>query len=134
MNREFRQEGHILICIPSLDHINAFLSISKEVKNVIVLTGDPSVQLFLEEVKMEKVYWIDSERHHLIFIKPVNHVYIFETSLAMTCLFVEILKGYLYAPITVLTKNKAYPKQLYSLLGVEQVIFSNSDNYSFLVK
>ncbi|HSH52903.1 MAG TPA: hypothetical protein VK982_14350, partial [Bacteroidales bacterium] len=116
------QEEHILVCIPSLDHIKAFLSISREVKNVVGLTGDSSVQLLLEKEGIERVYTTETDQKEFIFFEPISHVYIFETSLAMTCLFLDILEDKLFAPITVLTKNKAYPKQLYTLLGVKQVV------------
>ncbi|HSH25697.1 hypothetical protein [Bacillus piscicola] len=131
--QRFREE-HILVCIPSLDHIKALLSIYREVKNVVALTGDSSVQLLLEKEGIERVYTIENDEKEFLFLETISDVYIFETSLTMTCLFLDILEDKLFSPITVLTKNKAYPKQLYTLLGVKQVVYSNSDNYGFLIK
>ncbi|MTH53444.1 hypothetical protein GKZ89_08440 [Bacillus mangrovi] len=57
-----------------------------------------------------------------------------EHSLLTTSLLLSALRNSLNAPITVVTRFKAYPSELYRRLGAKYVIYSNSNKISFLVQ
>ncbi|AZB44757.1 hypothetical protein CEF21_06745 [Bacillus sp. FJAT-42376] len=57
-----------------------------------------------------------------------------EHSLLSTSLLLRSLKNSINAPITVVTRFKAYPSELYRRLGARYVIYSNSSKIGFLVQ
>ncbi|WP_225445882.1 hypothetical protein [Paenibacillus arenosi] len=63
---------------------------------------------------------------------PVGRMYVFEQSFALTCRLLQQCRPWTDEIITVITKQN-YPKSIYRMLGADLVIYTQSDQVSFLL-
>ncbi|WP_261378483.1 hypothetical protein [Paenibacillus agilis] len=63
---------------------------------------------------------------------PVGRMYVFEQSFALTCRLLQQCRPWTDEMITVITKQN-YPKSIYRMLGADMVIYTQSDQVSFLL-
>ncbi|PZD96778.1 hypothetical protein DNH61_06165 [Paenibacillus sambharensis] len=63
---------------------------------------------------------------------PVGAVYIFEESLPLTCRYLQVIRHWTSKPIVVIT-SMVNPRSIYRVLGASHVLFTCSDDVSFLL-
>ncbi|UHA74502.1 hypothetical protein [Paenibacillus sp. 481] len=63
---------------------------------------------------------------------PVGRIFIFEQSFALTCRLLQVCRHWTTDPITVVTKHH-HPHSIYRLLGANYIVFTQSDQVSFLM-
>ncbi|TQR42114.1 hypothetical protein [Paenibacillus popilliae] len=63
---------------------------------------------------------------------PIGRIYVFEQSFALSCRLLQICRQWTTDPITIVTKRH-HPQSIYRLLGANYVIYTQSDQVSFLL-
>lgn len=63
---------------------------------------------------------------------PVGRIYVFETSFSLTCRLLPLLRPCTNESIIVVTRQQS-PRSIYKLLGANMVLFTQTDQVSFLL-
>ncbi|MFW5433786.1 hypothetical protein [Paenibacillus apiarius] len=63
---------------------------------------------------------------------PVGRLFLFEQSFALSCRLLQVCRQWSCEPITLVTKRH-HPRSIYRLLGADYVIYTQSDQVSFLL-
>ncbi|WP_088548648.1 hypothetical protein [Paenibacillus aquistagni] len=63
---------------------------------------------------------------------PIGRIYLFESSFTLTCRLLQLIRPCTSERIVIITKNH-YPRSIYRLLGCDMVVYTQSDNVSFLL-
>ncbi|GLX66361.1 hypothetical protein [Paenibacillus glycanilyticus] len=63
---------------------------------------------------------------------PIGNIYLFENTLPLCCRYIQICRGWSSKRLIVIT-GRMNPRGIYKGLGANEVIYSKSDNLSFLV-
>jgi len=72
------------------------------------------------------------EQSWLIPQVGIGKVFLFESSLNLSCRYAQICRSWTSCPIYVIT-GSLNPRHVYKRLGVNFVIYSNAQDYSFLI-
>ncbi|WP_195572167.1 hypothetical protein [Paenibacillus sp. 1001270B_150601_E10] len=64
--------------------------------------------------------------------KPLGRIYLFESSFTLTCRLLQLVRPCTSERIVLITRNH-YPRSIYRLLGCDMVVYTQSDNVSFLL-
>jgi hypothetical protein len=88
----------------------------------------------LEEMGVKQFLLVDTtdERTWTILEFPVSKVFLFESSLNLVCRYIQLCKAWTEGPIYVIT-HSINPRTVYKGLGASYVIYSNSQDVSFLL-
>ena len=62
----------------------------------------------------------------------VSRIYVFETSFSLTCRLLQLLRPITNDSIIVVTRQQC-PRSIYKLLGANMVLYTHSDQVSFLL-
>ncbi|WP_241680178.1 hypothetical protein [Metabacillus mangrovi] len=124
-----------LICIPSIRELEYFKSFAGNAhSSIFYLTSDEEVKEALESQGTQGVMLSSLYSETILCEREFSRIILLEHSLLTTSLLLSALRNSLNAPITVVTRFKAYPSELYRRLGAKYVIYSNSNKISFLVQ
>lgn len=89
----------------------------------------------LEKIGVQHILTVNTKGHNSWTVPPfpIGPVILFEESLALTCRYIKMCRPWTGKPIYVVTDN-LNPRSIYRTLGADHVIFTNSQDVSFLVK
>ncbi|WP_127585108.1 hypothetical protein [Paenibacillus koleovorans] len=87
-----------------------------------------------EALGVKKIVVVDTtdESTWLIPPFPIGKVVLFESSLVLSCRFIQICRMWTSEPITVVTRSQQ-PRLIYKGLGANYVVHSNTENVPFLL-
>ncbi|MDF2713415.1 MAG: hypothetical protein K0R28_340 [Paenibacillus sp.] len=88
----------------------------------------------LEEIGVRKIIMVDTteETRWTIPEYSTGKAFLFETSLNLSCRYIQLCKNWTSKPIYVIT-HSGNSRLIYKGLGANYVIHTNSDDVSFLV-
>ncbi|MCG7410077.1 hypothetical protein MH117_21935 [Paenibacillus sp. ACRRX] len=88
----------------------------------------------MEKLGVKHIWHVNTSRTKAaeIPLLPVGRIYVFEQSFALTCRLLQQCRAWTYDPITVITKQH-FPRSIYRLLGADMVVYTQSDQVSFLL-
>lgn len=121
-----------LLCIPSYQVLIDLNGQIERDDSLVFLTGDHRVYYGLQSKGFTNIFLLDGQEAFIELGEELEKIILIEDSLADTCLLLKIVRASSKAPIIVMTKNKQYPLNLYQSIGAKQVIYTNSNNISFL--
>lgn len=99
-----------------------------------VIVNNKAEQERLTHMGVKKVHVIDtaSEATWMMPKNPIGKIFLFESSLNLTCRYLQICRKWTSEPIYVIT-HSSNPKLIYKALGANYVIHTTSHEISFLV-
>ncbi|WP_226617930.1 hypothetical protein [Cytobacillus firmus] len=122
-----------LLCIPSYQVLIGVAGHIERNGSLVFLTGDHRVHYGLQSKGFTDIFLLDGQETYIDLGEELEKIVLIEDSLADTCSLLKIVRASSKAPIIVITKNKQYPLNLYQSIGAKQVIYTNSNNVSFLI-
>jgi len=89
----------------------------------------------LEELGVKTIVTVDTNDEGTWIAPdfPVGQVYIFESSLNLSCRYIRILKTWTSEPIYVVI-HSGHPRLIYKALGAGYVIYAKNEDVSFLIQ
>jgi hypothetical protein len=100
----------------------------------IAIANHKGEQARLEELGVNHFILVDTsdEKTWTIPEFSVGKVFLFESSLNLSCRYIRICKSWTSEPIYVITRSYN-PRLIYKGLGASYVIYTNNDEVSFLI-
>ncbi|MNI59562.1 hypothetical protein D3C73_1147310 [compost metagenome] len=127
------REEHVLIGAPTKagEHFIQLLKIRG--CRIAGLANNPAEKKRLQELGVEVIFEVDT-RHLNTWLRPpfpVGRIYLFESSVALCCRYVQMCRTWTTKPISVITTSMR-PRLVYKGLGADYVIYTHTGNVSHL--
>jgi hypothetical protein len=89
----------------------------------------------LEDLGVKSIILMDTTQENTWLVPdfPIGKVFLFETSLNLSCRYIRVCRTWTSKPIYVITRS-ANPRLIYKGLGASYVIYTNGDDVSFLLQ
>ncbi len=128
------QEEYVLICAPTKAGEQFVRMLQIKGCRIAGLANNPSEHARLRELGVEVIFEVDT-RHLNTWLRPtfaVGRIYLFESSVALCCRYVQMCRTWTTKPIFVITTSMN-PRLVYKGLGADHVIYTHSGNVGHLV-
>jgi hypothetical protein len=98
------------------------------------LVNCDSLRERMENLRINQIIQVDTKNHSKWMIPEmdVGPIYLFENSVSVCCRFIQICRQWTTEPIYVITQSSR-PRMIYKGLGANYVLYTNSDQVSFLL-
>ncbi|MFB6365972.1 hypothetical protein ACFCP7_18215 [Paenibacillus elgii] len=99
-----------------------------------VIVNNKAEQARLQELGAERIVIVDTNEENTWLLPewPVGKVFLFENSLTLCCRYIRICRSWTSEPLYVITQSNN-PRLIYKGLGANYVIYTNSNEVSFLI-
>ncbi|KUP24748.1 MULTISPECIES: hypothetical protein [Paenibacillus] len=127
------QEEYVLICAPTKAGEQFIKLLKMKGCRFAGLANNPAEKQRLAELGVEKIFEVDT-RHLNTWLRPpfpVGRIYLFESSVALCCRYVQMCRTWTSGPISVITTSMR-PRLVYKGLGADNVIYSHSGQVGHL--
>jgi hypothetical protein len=127
------QDEYVLICAPNKAGEHFIKILKCKGYKIAGIANNAAEKSRLEELGVELNIVVDT-RHENTWFRPsfpVGEVYLFESSVALCCRYVQMCRTWTTKSIFVITSSMK-PRLVYKGLGASQVIYSHSGNVSYL--
>ncbi|UQZ34678.1 hypothetical protein C2I18_14780 [Paenibacillus sp. PK3_47] len=129
------QDEYVLICAPNKAGEHFIRTLKCKGYKIAGIANNAAEKKRLEELGVEVNLVVDT-RHENTWFRPafpVGQVYLFESSVALCCRYVQMCRTWTTKSIFVITSSLK-PRLVYKGLGVSQVIYSHSGNVAYLAE
>ncbi|MBP1989958.1 hypothetical protein [Paenibacillus eucommiae] len=98
------------------------------------LTNNENEAKRLLESGVKHLVMVDTSEHKTWILPefPVGSIFLFETSVTLCCRYIQICRKWTTKPIYVIT-HSCNPRLIYKGLGADYVIYTHSEDLSFLI-
>jgi hypothetical protein len=88
----------------------------------------------MENLRINQIIQVDTKNHSKWVIPEIaiGPIYLFENSVSVCCRYIQICRQWTTEPIYVITQSSR-PRMIYKGLGANYVLYTNSDQISFLL-
>jgi hypothetical protein len=88
----------------------------------------------MEYLSIDQIIQVNTKDHRKWVIPEITigSIYLFENSVSVCCRYIQICRQWTTEPIFVITQN-SNPRMIYKGLGANHVLYTNSDQVSFLL-
>lgn len=127
------QDEYVLICAPTKAGEHFIKLLKFKGYKIAGIANNEAEKSRLEELGVEVNLVVDT-RHQNTWFRPsfpVGQVYLFESSVALCCRYVQMCRTWTNQSIVVITSSMK-PRLVYKGLGANEVIYSHSGNVSYL--
>ncbi|MCP1122440.1 hypothetical protein NKR74_03595 [Bacillus sp. 3103sda1] len=125
---------YTLICVGEAEKIKSLQNLALLQSKIIIFTENEHMVNEVKACGFQQAYCCPNESKMIVKIcRGIKKVILLGDELSTISFFAERIRFSFHAPITVVTRNKQYPKRLYETIGVKLVVFTTCDNISFLI-
>lgn len=127
------QEEYVLICAPTKAGEQFVRMLQIKGCKIAGLANNPAEHMRLRELGVEVIFEVDT-RHLNTWLRPpfpVGRIYLFESSVALCCRYVQMCRTWTTKPISVITTSMN-PRLVYKGLGADYVVYTPSGNVGHL--
>lgn len=98
------------------------------------IANNRAEQKRLEDFGVNRIILLDTTQESTWLVPdfPIGKVFLFESSLNLSCRYIRVCRTWTSRPIYVITRS-ANPRLIYKGLGASYVIYTNGDDVSFLI-
>lgn len=122
----------ILVAAPNKAGMNFTLLLLAKGRNVAVLVNNKTEEQQARKVGAQVIrVKTDDEKTWLVPKFPIDRAFIFETSLTLTCRYLQLCRKWTEGPILVITPQHN-PRRIYRGLGADYIIHSATGEVGFL--
>jgi hypothetical protein len=88
----------------------------------------------MEKLRITRIIQVNTGDHSTRVIQEISvgSIYLFENSVSLCCRYIQICRQWTNEPIYVITQS-SQPRLIYKGLGANHVLYTNSDQVSFLL-
>lgn len=127
------QGEYVLICAPTKAGEHFIKILKTRGCKIAGLANNPVERTRLQELGVELVFEVDTRQLNTWRRPPFNvgRIYLFESSVALCCRYVQMCRTWTTQPIFVITTSMN-PRLVYKGLGADYVVYTHSGNVGHL--
>ncbi|CAM4197602.1 hypothetical protein BAMA_23840 [Bacillus manliponensis] len=127
------EKEYTLICIGEAAKVKSLQDLVPFQSKLIIFAANEYITSEVKACGFQQAYCCPHDPKIIVKIcKGIKKAILLGDELSVISFFTERIRSSFYAPITLVTRNKNYPKHLYETIGVKLVVFTTCDNISFL--
>lgn len=127
------EKEYTLICVGEAAKVKSLKDLVPFQSEMVIFTANEYVASEVKACGFQQAYCCPDDPSMIVKIcKAVKKTILLGDELSTISFFAERIRSTFTAPITVITRNKQYPKHLYETIGIQLVVFTTCDNISFL--
>jgi hypothetical protein len=129
-----QEEEVILVSAPNRAGENFMKQLKLSGLQFAALTNNKKDRERNRHLGASSIITVDSGEHETWIIPdlPIGKVFLFENSFNLCCRYIQLCRSWTSKPIYVIT-HSFNPRLVYRGLGAEYVIYTHSDDVSFLI-
>ncbi|MEH7461815.1 hypothetical protein V7166_06835 [Bacillus thuringiensis] len=127
------EKEYTLICVGEAAKVKSLKDLVPFQSEMVIFAANEYVASEVKAYGFQQAYCCPDDPSMIVNIcKAVKKAILLGDELSTISFFAERIRSSFTAPITVVTRNKQYPKRLYETIGIKLVVFTTCDNISFL--
>ncbi|PEA55176.1 hypothetical protein CON64_09105 [Bacillus pseudomycoides] len=127
------EKEYTLICVGEAAKVKSLKDLVPFQSEMVIFAASEHVISEVKACGFQQAYCCPDDPSMIVNIcKGIKKAILLGDELSTISFFAERIRSSFTAPITVVTRNKQYPKHLYETIGIKLVVFTTCDNISFL--